>query len=631
VSDGLRLFAALRSKIEWPVFPTEQPNTQRQVMGNIVVDVGGSSTLRFSGGFTEENTNVFPSANNYTGYEAWLWDRITAIDYQKRTNLQLGARVTHAFSPSTFAELKLNSLWTKQKVGSTPTPGMLSDSAALVATVGWTTNIFPIVNNNSPDKVQYQGGDDTFRDELTRTLSVDGSITSQVTNAHLINAGVQANTYLLDVSNYLGITSTGNIPTERYRATPFEGALYAQDKMEFEGLIANFGLRADLWNSAAYYYPDQFHPYPSSSDSIYSIRRTIFHPESAQRKKAPLLGRVQPRVGISFPVSLSTVFHLNYGSFMQRPPFQYVVATRTTQAYNKPVILGNPRLEPETTNSYDIGVTQGFGNGFTLDVSGYYKDVKNLIEQATFIAGNFSYSTYFNRDYADIRGFRLALSKRRGMLTGSINYQYGVATGKSATATNASPAFTLNEQTGEVTSDLKDVPIRDIKLDFDRTHNLIVNLAVVTDQEWGPAMFGIQPFADVMLSTSSFARSGRPYTSPSNPTNINGARAPAEYNTNMKLMKRIRNFFGVDASFYFEIFNLFDNKTLNYDYVFATGTLSQPNPRIAAYERYDINDPKHGIRYWWDTEKQGPFAVDQSFLIYSNQPRSFNLGVAIDF
>lgn len=621
VSESIRAFVALRSSVEWPVFPTEQPNTERQVMGNAAIDVGGSSTLRLSGGYSEENTNIFPSVNNYTGYQNWLWDRITAIDYQKRTNLQLGTRFTHAFSPSTFVELKLNSLWTKRKVGSTPTPSSLPDSVILANRLNWSF-ILPVLYGNSPDKIDYMNGDDVFRDELTRTISIEGSITSQVTTSHLLNIGVQTNTYLIDISNDLGVFDGVSTPVERYTARPFEGALYAQDKMEFEGMIANVGIRADLWNSTSNYYTDQFHPY------LLQDTLGLYHPELAPRKKAPVLGRVQPRVGVSFPVSLNTVFHLNYGSFMQRPPFKYVVTSRVTQAYQRPVVLGNPRLEPETTNSYDIGVTQGLGAGFTLDVSGYYKDVKNLIDSAVFVAGNSSYSTFFNRDYADIRGFRLALTKRRGALTGSVNYQYSVATGKSATATNAPVSFTL-QPNGTVTSSTVNVPIRDIILDFDRTHNVIVNLAYVTDQDWGPTMLGIQPFADATLSASSFARSGRPYTSPRNPTLINGSRAPAEYNTNVKLTRRIRNFFGTEALIYLEVFNLFDNKILNYNYVFATGTLSQPNPRIAAYENYAIDDPRNGIRYWWDTALQGPFAVDQSFLIYSNPPRSFDFGVSI--
>jgi hypothetical protein len=55
------------------------------------------------------------------------------------------------------------------------------------------------------------------------------------------------------------------------------------------------------------------------------------------------------------------------------------------------------------------------GNGFTLDVSGYYKDVKNLIQQANFIDDRAGYqvSSYFNLDYANVRGFRVALAGGR--------------------------------------------------------------------------------------------------------------------------------------------------------------------------------------------------------------------------
>jgi outer membrane receptor protein involved in Fe transport len=298
---------------------------------------------------------------------------------------------------------------------------------------------------------------------------------------------------------------------------------------------------------------------------------------------------------------------------------------------NRPVILGNPRLLPQITNSYDIGVTQGLGEGFTLDVSGYYKDVKNLLQQANFTNDLTpeQVSSYYNLDYADIRGFRLALTKRRGPVSGSINYQYSVATGKSATVTAATPAFN-RDMSGGVTTDLSNVPIRDILLDFDRTHNLIVNLAYMTDPEWGPEVLGGHPLADITLSAISSFRSGRPYTSPSNLKLINAMRSPNEYNTNARLTKRIRNFFGVNATFYIEVFNFFNDKILNYDYVFARPTSTNPNLALSYYENYGIDDRNNGIRYWWDKGKQGPFAVDQSFLIYDNEPRSFSFGFSID-
>lgn len=619
IAPGLRMFMALRTNTEWPVFPVEKPDIQYQAMGNVVYDIGEGKSLRFSGGLTEETANVFPGANSVGGYQRWLWDRITGINYRKSTNAQLGVRFTHALSQSTFYELKLNSLFTTNKVGATPVPGFIPDSLSFA----WPTAVLSFSNNNSPDGINYQVGYDNFRTEQTRTVSFDGSLTSQITNSHLLNAGMQINTYLIETSNVLNLRSNRYI--EQYSGTPFEGAIYFQDKMEFEGLIANAGIRLDVWNSGREYYTDLYTPF-LAADSVGE-----FHPESAPKKESPIIGRLQPRIGVSFPIYDGTVFHLNYGSFMQRPSFQYVVSERVAQLNNSPVILGNARLEPEVTNSYDIGVMQALGEGFTLDVSGYYKDVKNLLQQANFTddrAGNLV-SSYFNLDYADIRGFRVALTKRRGDLTGSLNYQYSYATGRSATATAATPAF-YRDTTGAVTTDLANVPTRDIILDFDRTHNLVIKLGYETEDAWGPEVFGFRPFSNMNVSTISFVRSGRPYTSPSNIKLINVLRTPWEYNTDLRITKRVADFFGVPATFYMEVFNLFDSRILNYSYIFQRPTATNPNLPLQYYERYPVDDLNNGIRYWWDKGRQGPFAVDQSFLIYSNAPRSYSFGMVIE-
>jgi outer membrane receptor protein involved in Fe transport len=620
VNERMRMFMALRSNKQWPVFPTEQPNTEYQAMGNVVADLGRAATFRLSGGFTHLNDNVFPGSNGVSGYQRWLWDRITGIRERKRSNAQLGARFTKMLSQSTYYELKLNTLFTKNVVGATPVPDTLPDTLDF----NWVVANLAFPNNNSPDRFNYQIGYDTFNEEQTRTISFDGSYTSQLTNAHLLNAGIQVNSYLIDVRNFLNVR--GNRQLEQYTAHPLEAAAYIQDKMEFEGLIANVGLRFDLWYSGADYYTDPFTPF-QDADSLGN-----FDPSAAPKESPPIHGRLQPRVGVSFPISARTVFHLNYGSFMQRPSFQYIVSQRVGQLRSDPMILGNPRLKPETTNSYDVGVVQSLGEGFTIDVSGYYKDVKNLIQQANFVDERAGYqvSSYFNLDYADIRGFRVALNKRRGTLTGSINYQFGYATGKSATATAATPIFN-RDTTGVVTTDLTNVPTRDILLDFDRTHNLVITAGYVTGDEWGPRFLNVHPLENMVLSVYSSVRSGRPYTSPSDIRLINVERAPMEYNTDIRLTKTVKNFFGVPASFYAEVFNLFNNKILNYNYLFSRPTATNPNLPLQYYEDYPIDDRQNGIRYWWDKGRQGPFSVDQSFLIYSNQPRSFSFGVVLEF
>jgi outer membrane receptor protein involved in Fe transport len=381
-----------------------------------------------------------------------------------------------------------------------------------------------------------------------------------------------------------------------------------------------------MWYSGVDYYPDLYTPF-GEPDSV-----GRFDPSNARTKKPPVHVRLQPRIGFSFPISEATVFHLNYGSFMQRPSFQYIVSRRLGQRLNEPFILGNPRLKPETTNSYDIGVVQSLGEGFTIDISGYYKDVKNLIQQSDFIDERAGYqvSSYFNLDYADIRGFRITLNKRQGAFTGSINYQYSYATGKSATATSATPLYN-RDTVGAVTTDLTNVPTRDILLDFDRTHNLVITSGYATNAETGPELFETRPLADINISLRSLVRSGRPYTSPSDTRLINVKRAPMEYNTDMRLTKKIRDFLGIPTSFYVEVYNLFDNKILNYDYLFSRPTATNPNLPLQYYEQYGINDKENGVRYWWDKGRQGPFSVDQSFLIYSNQPRSYSFGIVLEF
>ncbi|MGH7492785.1 MAG: TonB-dependent receptor [bacterium] len=619
INESMKMFLALRANRQWPVFPTEQTNVEYQAMGNVVTDLGGATTLRLSGGYTNLNDNVFPGTNGVGGYQGWLWDRIASIRARKRVNTQLGARFTKSLNQATYYELKLNSLFTNNVLGATPVPDVLPDSVDF----NWVVGTISFPNNNSPDLLDYQIGYDTFTEEKTRTISFDGSFTSQITNAHLFNAGVQVNSYLIDVSNFLDVRSSRQL--ERYTAHPFEAAAYVQDKMEFEGLIANVGLRFDLWYSGVDYYTDPFTPF-GDADSL-----GRFDPASAPQEEPPVYDRLQPRLGVSFPISTNTVFHLNYGAFMQRPSFQYIVSQRRGQRLNDPLILGNPRLEPETTNGYDIGVVQALGQGFTLEVSGYYKDVKNLIQQANFIDERAGYQTssYFNLDYADIRGFRIALNNRRGPLTGAINYQYGYATGKSATATAATPIFN-RDTSAVITTDLTNVPTRDILLDFDRTHNLVITIAYAMGKNWGPTFSGFRPFADMNVSIHSLLRSGRPYTSPSDIRLINVHRAPMESNTDLRLTKAIRNFFGVPVSFYAEVFNLLNNKNLNYDYLFQRPSATNPNLPLQYYEQYPIDDKENGIRYWWDKGRQGPFSVDQSFLIYGNQPRSYSFGVVLE-
>ena len=636
LAPGTTMFLALRSEVENAIVPTEEPNKQYQLMGNFVFDLGGGAALRLSGGYQFEFDNVLGGG---TGFYQWIWDRILGISYRERTNQQLGARFTQTVSARTFYELKLNTLRTTNRLGTSPYYDVITDAIrnmetgsgiiqryqSFMAYTGQTSKTFAYLANSQDD----------FNDEKTLTVSLDASVTSQVTNSHLFNAGIQGNYYSLHVNDISSIGSKGSIRLRNFSGTPYEVALYAQDKMEFQGMIANVGLRWDLWNSDNYYYTNQFDPFVVL-DSLGNPTLN-YNPDLAPKTKAKPIGRLQPRVGVSFPVSTTTVFHLNYGTFMQRPSFQNVLGTTQNMppVPTSPTVstLGNPRLKPQVTNQYDIGVMQGLGQGFTLDVSGYYKDIKDLIDQAVFLnlSTGTSYNSYFNRDYADVRGFRVSLANRKGALTGSVNYQFSVATGKSSSSTNAPVAIT-KDLSGNVSTDaVSKVPIKDVLLNFDRTHNLILNVAYITQDEFGPSIGSLHPLENFIVSVNAFARSGRPYTSPDNNNDVNGLRTPAEYNTNLRIAKNIKNLAGMGATFYVEIFNLFNNKIYNYNYLFNTNNKTDPNLATVAYAHYAFDDPRNGVLYWDSYNTGGPYAEDHSFMLYDNSPRSFYVGLSLQF
>ena len=615
LSNNVRLFLALHTENSWAILPTPEPNTTRQLMGNIVYDLGSGMNLRFSGAYAKEDGHVM-GGRTTTGWYNWIWDRMLSVKRSTDENIQLGLRWTHAVSQSTFYEVKLNSLRTTSLEGSpVMDPGALDGVSSPLIWEGWA---------NLPDGFTYGELDADFSTENTRTISLDGVLTSQVTYSHMLLAGIQGNWYVIDVSNLSSVDSRGGGSLTEYTAKPYEVGLYAQDKMEFEGMIANIGLRFDVYNANVMYYSDIFAPYRYTDSS--GVQRV--DERFAKKEKTPVIARLQPRAGISFPVSTQTVFHVNYGTFLQRPPFSRIISQTVNRkelynyggALSVVGTLGNPRLKPEITSSYDIGVTQSLGEGFTLDVSGYYKDVRDLLQQAIYSSKQGNYVTYINRDYADIRGFRIGFARRKGILTGTLNYTYGVATGKNSSSDgNQVPTIYESGQS-------KDPIPQDILLDFDRTHNVVANIGFNSPKEWGPVLFDTYPLERVSIAATSFARSGRPYSSRLNPGVLMNKRSPAEYNTNVKITKYFSNFFGTSASLYLEVSNLFNNKIYAYTAVFNPdlNNTSNLSKWTIKYEKGD------DISYYEDDLRPG-FLINQEFRIYSNTPRSMTFGLVVNF
>jgi outer membrane receptor protein involved in Fe transport len=619
LSASTRMFFAAHVDNTWDIIPMTVPDISRQMMGNIVYDIGDGMSVRFSTAYSlkDETTQRGANSPSYSSFVNWLWDHVLGVGNSHTENLQLGARFVNALSKSTFYDIKINRLATHTTTGVeviNPNRYGTDDRAVSI----WS-------NYNTVDGYSLGNEGSDSKNERTQTLTFDGSLTSQVTQSHMILSGAQMNYFTVDVNNRSSLSSAGAERDELYMAHPYELGLYVQDKMEFEGMIANVGLRMDVYNQNTDYFTDPFSPFRvySADSSTYTYSTAL-----ALKEKTPIIGRLQPRIGISFPVSVNTVFHLNYGSFMQRPSFDRTIFSQLSKSsFYSNAYIGNPRLKPQDTKSYDVGITQGLGDGFTLDVSGYYKDVKSLIEMANFIDMNgYKFSTFINRDYADIRGFRVGIAKRRGWLTGSANYNYSVATGKSSTPFNAQLTYNESPADGQLPLVLPNP--RDILLDFDRTHNIIVTAAATLPDEFGFPLWDVYPLENVSVAATAFARSGRPYTWDTQGLGlINNMRTPNEYNLDVKITKNIQNFFGTSATFYVEIFNVTNERIYNYNTVFQS---TPSSPSSSSYNNQNIATFQTNPSQLHLYTSNAPWIADQTWLLFSNRPREIYLGMILN-
>ena len=110
---------------------------------------------------------------------------------------------------------------------------------------------------------------------------------------------------------------------DAYKANTMFGALYFQDRITFEGMTVNLGMRYDYWIPGKYV-----------EDAIYDLNTVIitdaarekFHNETFNLLGYRAKGRFSPRFGISHPVTDNDVLYFYYGHFSQLPTFQYVYA-----------------------------------------------------------------------------------------------------------------------------------------------------------------------------------------------------------------------------------------------------------------------------------------------------------------
>lgn len=452
------------------------------------------------------------------------------------------------------------------------------------------------------DNIRTGGWMNLGRDNsIVTTYSARFDYTNQINRSNQIRTGVELVLNDYDIKSF---TSNPGMTTwnreQVYQVFPYRLGAYIQDKMEFEGFIANIGLRLDYSDSNTEKY--LLDPY----DEFFKQGTGHLIEEEAPSKDSEPAFALSPRVGISHPITENSKLYFNYGHFRSEPESTH--RFRLQREYNGLVTsIGNPNLNFEKTVAYEIGYSHNLLDMFLVNIAAYYKDVTSQVGWITYqnINSSVRYSITDNNNYEDIRGIELTLDKRWGTwITGFVNYTYMVRSygwfgyQRYYQDPNAMRAY------------LRDNPYQE------KPHPqpyARANIDLHTPDQFGPDMGGIYPAGGWDASFLFTWNAGSQTTW--NPTSIpglsNNVKWVDTYNLNLRLTKSM-SFERFKLQFYMDVSNLLNTKFLSYNGIADTYDYNDYRESLHfegdVYEELGMNgipgDDNLGSYRDWDTEFQ---------------------------
>ncbi len=448
--------------------------------------------------------------------------------------------------------------------------------------------------------------------QRTKIYSAKFDLTSQVSNQHEIKFGGQWRYYdinshffeiVMDSTNFTSPTIFPESTTRnnQYTKNPFEFSFYLQDKMEFDKLIVNVGLRYDFFNSQSRYSTNVFYPTPDVPFVPPSINRDDLLADSEVKQQ------LSPRVGVSFPITDKGIIHFSYGHFFQLPPLRFLFTNAEYEySFGQPV-YGNANLNPEKTIAYELGLQQQLFENLAFNITGYFKDVRDLLAPQTIrISGESTYQTYVNKDYASIKGIVFSLTKRRtptDRLGLTLDYTFQTAEGNDFSA----DAFFLDLSSGRQTEKIP------VYLDWDKTHQLNTTISYGVQNDWNITLVG-------KIGT------GLPYTPEIFDKQVflepNSDRRPTQVKVDLLAEKTIV-LFGIDLTVFAKVFNLFD--TLNENTVYAS--TGRSNYTLSA-TRGPAIETNRLAEIYPEIKTADEFYANPAYYL---APREVRFGLSVDF
>ena len=461
------------------------PNTRwrREQFGNrmLIFNTQTSYNANLNGKLT-----CFPSDHFRLSLQGLLsfWDW-TEYDHKWKYNLQglpprsknsyrVSLSGTHTLSPRTFYELRLSqynvlkSIYGESSFEQAPVHyADREDDPGTEDPTSW------VIAGDMPWWLDHQ--------EIHNIGKID--VVSQITPHHQIKSGLEVTFYDLYKKNVQRRELASYDPTNfpmyltydtEYHYYPWRGSAYLQDKIEYEGMVANVGFRYDRFDPRG--------ERPALEKSIDELGESTWIVRNDETVPASVKHQISPRLGLALPISPRDELHVNYGYFFQMPLFDYLYTNSNLNPGEGFSPLGDPDLKPAWTVAYEASYKRQLSEDILLDVTIFNKDVTNLVDSNTFLeerSGALTVAGYtrcVNMEQVNIHGAEIFLKRREGkFLTGKISYTYMIAKGTGSERTEK-----FNWLTRETM-----VPIREYYLSWDQRHTLVVNIDLRKEHRWG--------------------------------------------------------------------------------------------------------------------------------------------------
>jgi len=429
----------------------------------------------------------------------------------------------------------------------------------------------PVMDGNNPwhitwDRFWYFYTSGTY-DQYHRTSSESWSpkvlATAQVTPHHHVNAGAEADIYDVSGARYDWLKSSSPV-IDTYEFRPVELSAYVQDKVEYEDLYADIGLRFDQLRPNA------------------SYRENLSDPEDTARVRATPKNAVSPRLGASFRITDWLFARANAGYYVQFPLFSALYdntvepKTYRTSYGHQLLVVGNPDLKPERTQAYEMGFQGEVTSDLLLTANLWYKDVYGLVGAREVSALPEPYVTYVNVDYAKLTGVDFIVEVRKNWLDVKLSYTLSYARGTSSYANEA-----FNEFIGQGET----VPAVEYTLDFDQRNRFFLQADATVPEEATGTKWLDAVLDSLGCHLLGYVGNGFPYSPPGgkgDPATWNTYAGPWRSNVDAVLTKPVR-IGPVRIDLVAEILNLLDIRDVLYVYP-ATGSPIADGERLTLFD-----------------------------------------------